>query len=92
MKKHLRFACAYWDSFCGSGANPFGEPTHLFPWLTINDAVERPKAKRDAAFEFMTKINLPFYCFHDLDVVDYTNFISDNERCLQALTAYAKQK
>ena len=92
MKEHLRFACAYWHSFCGSGADPFGEPTHLFPWLTINDAVERAKAKMDAAFEFMTKMNLPFYCFHDMDVVDYTNSIADNEKRLQALTAYAKQK
>jgi xylose isomerase len=46
----------------------------------------------DAAFEFMTKMNLPFYCFHDVDVIDYTNNISDNEKRLQALTAYAKQK
>ena len=32
MKEHFRFACAYWHSFVGSGADPFGEPTHLFPW------------------------------------------------------------
>ncbi len=32
MKDHLRFACAYWHSFVGSGADPFGEPTHIFPW------------------------------------------------------------
>src|ERR1700704_502326 len=32
MKDHLRFAGAYWHSFVGNGADPFGEPTHLFPW------------------------------------------------------------
>ena len=32
MKDWLRFACAYWHSFCGNGADPFGEPTHLFEW------------------------------------------------------------
>ena len=46
----------------------------------------------DAAFEFITKMNLPFYCFHDVDVVDYGNDIVENERRLQAITAYAKQK
>jgi len=92
MKEHLRFACAYWHSFCGSGADPFGEPTHLFPWNEKADAVERAKAKMDAAFEFITKMNIPFYCFHDVDVVDYGNDVSENERRLQALVEYAKQK
>ncbi|ULQ54951.1 xylose isomerase [Flavihumibacter rivuli] len=92
MKDHLRFACAYWHSFCGSGADPFGEPTHFFPWEGIADPLERAKAKMDAAFEFITKMNLPFYCFHDVDVVDYTNDVAENERRLQAITGYAKQK
>jgi xylose isomerase len=92
MKEYLRFACAYWHSFCGSGADPFGEATHLFPWSVKADAVERAKDKMDAAFEFITKMNLPFYCFHDVDVVDYGNDIAENERRLQALVAYAKQK
>ena len=92
MKEHMRFACAYWHSFCGSGADPFGEPTHLFPWNDISDAVERAKAKMDVAFEFITKMNLGYYCFHDVDVVDYCNDIKENERRLQALVEYAKQK
>lgn len=92
MKDHLRFAVAYWHSFVGSGADPFGEPTHVFPWDSKTDAVERAKDKMDAAFEFITKINLPYYCFHDVDVVDYTNDVADNERRLQALVEYAKQK
>jgi xylose isomerase len=92
MKEHMRFACAYWHSFCGSGADPFGEPTHLFPWNDISDAVERAKAKMDVAFEFITKMNLGYYCFHDVDVVDYCNDVNENERRLQALVEYAKQK
>lgn len=92
MKDHLRFAVAYWHSFVGSGADPFGEPTHIFPWDSKADAIERAKDKMDAAFEFITKINLPYYCFHDVDVVDYTNDVADNERRLQALVEYAKQK
>jgi xylose isomerase len=92
MKDHLRFAVAYWHSFVGSGADPFGEPTHLYPWNEKADAVARAKDKMDAAFEFITKLDLPYYCFHDVDVVDYTNDIADNEKRLQTLTDYAKEK
>jgi xylose isomerase len=92
MKEHLRFACAYWHSFVGSGADPFGEPTHLFSWDYDGDPVQRAKDKMDAAFEFMTKLGLPFYCFHDVDMVDYGNDIVENERRLAAVTDYAMQK
>ncbi len=92
MKEWLRFACAYWHSFCGNGADPFGEATHLFPWSEKADAVERAKDKADAAFEFITKLGLPYYCFHDVDAVDYTNDINENEKRLQAITAYFKEK
>lgn len=92
MKEILRFACAYWHSFCNVGADPFGEGTHLFPWNEKSDPVERAKDKMDAAFEFITKMNLPYYCFHDVDVVDYTNDVNENEKRLHALTDYAKQK
>jgi xylose isomerase len=92
MKEHLRFACAYWHSFCGSGADPFGEPTHLFAWNEKKDAVEKAKDKADAAFEFITKLGLPYYSFHDVDAVDYTNDINENDRRLQAITTYLKEK
>jgi len=92
LKDHLRFACAYWHSFCGSGADPFGEPTHLFSWHEKADAVERAKEKMDAAFEFITKMGFPYYCFHDVDVVDYTNDVQENDKRLQALVEYAKEK
>ena len=92
MKEHFRFAVAYWHSFTGSGADPFGEPTHLFPWDAAGDPIERAKAKMDAAFEFITKIGVPYYCFHDVDVVEYTNDVADNEKRLQTMVEYAKQK
>lgn len=92
MKEHLRFACAYWHSFVGNGGDPFGEPTHHYDWNNKQDAVERAKDKMDAAFEFITKLGMPYYCFHDVDVVDYTNDVVDNENRLAILTDYAKQK
>lgn len=92
MKEYLRFACAYWHSFNGSGADPFGEPTHLFPWNESADPIERAYAKADAAFEFICKLGLPYYCFHDVDVVDYTNDVNENDNRLQTVTEYLKQK
>lgn len=92
MKDWMRFACAYWHSFCGNGSDPFGGATHVFPWDAKADAVERAKDKMDAAFEFITKMNMPYYCFHDVDVVDYTDNVAENERRLQALVDYAKEK
>ena len=92
MKEHLRFACAYWHSFCGSGADPFGEPTHLFPWNEPLDPVERARAKADAAFEFMGKLGLPYYCFHDVDAVDYGTDVKENEQRLKSVASYLKEK
>ncbi len=92
MKDHFKFACAYWHSFNGNGSDPFGAPTHLFPWEGIQDPIEKAKAKMDAAFEFITKMNLPYYCFHDVDVVDYGNDIVKNEQRLQTMVEYAKEK
>ncbi|HEY5967457.1 MAG TPA: xylose isomerase [Chitinophagaceae bacterium] len=92
MKDHLRFACAYWHSFNGSGADPFGEPTHLFEWDKKSDAIERAKDKADAAFEFITKLGLPYYCFHDLDVIDFTNDVKENDKRLKKITEYLSEK
>ncbi|MCU7549037.1 xylose isomerase [Chitinophagaceae bacterium LB-8] len=92
LKDHFKFACAYWHSFNGNGSDPFGAPTHLFPWESIQDPIEKAKAKMDAAFEFITKMNLPYYCFHDVDVVDYGNDIVKNEQRLQTMVEYAKEK
>jgi xylose isomerase len=92
LKDHLRFAVAYWHSFCGTGADPFGPGTLKFPWDVKADPVERAKDKADAAFEFITKLGLPYYCFHDVDVVDYGTDVKENDRRLQTLTAYLKEK
>lgn len=92
LKEHFKFACAYWHSFNGNGSDPFGGATHIFPWDEAADPLDRAYAKADAAFEFITKLGLPYYCFHDVDVVDYTDDIADNERRLQTMTEYLKQK
>lgn len=92
MKEHLRFAVAYWHSFNANGSDPFGGPTLFFPWDKNADVIQRAKDKMDAAFEFFTKIGLPYYCFHDVDVVDYGNNVAENEKRLATLVEYAKEK
>lgn len=92
MKDHLRFAVAYWHSFNGKGNDPFGGQTLFFPWDENKDVIRRAKDKMDAAFEFFTKVNLPYYCFHDVDVVDYGDDVVENEKRLQTLVDYAGEK
>ncbi|MBL0234712.1 MAG: xylose isomerase [Chitinophagaceae bacterium] len=92
MKEHLRFACAYWHSFTGSGADPFGEPTHIFPWDSISDPIQKAFEKADAAFDFMQKLGLPYYCFHDVDAVEFGNNVQENEKRLIAITDHLKNK
>lgn len=94
MKEHFRFAVAYWHSFCGTGADPFGPGTKNFPWDSQNDAVERGKDKVDAAFEFITKLGVPYYCFHDVDMVDEAENLTAFRKRLDIVSDYvlAKQK
>ena len=92
MEEHLRFAIAYWHSFCGTGGDPFGLPTKNFPWLTSSDPIQRAKDKMDAAFEFITKTGAPFYCFHDYDIVDEAPTLAQSEKRLETIVAYARQK
>jgi xylose isomerase len=92
MREHLRFACAFWHSFVGNGADPFGEPTHLFSWNEKSDPLDRARAKADAAFEFIGKLGLPYYCFHDVDAVEFTNDVKENEYRLKTISAYLREK
>jgi xylose isomerase len=91
LKDHLRFAIAYWHSFCGTGADPFGPGTKIFPWDNATDCIQRAKHKMDAAFEFITKIGAEFYCFHDVDIVDEGSTIAETEKRMQIMTEYAKE-
>ena len=92
MEDHFRFAIAYWHSFCGTGGDPFGAATKDFPWLRANDPMQRGYDKMDAAFEFITKIGAPFYCFHDYDLVEEAPTLKESEKRIQNMVAYAKEK
>lgn len=92
MKEALRFAIAYWHTFCGTGGDPFGGQTHFFPWFEGADAENRAKNKMDAAFEFITKIGAPYYCFHDYDLIEEGASFAESTRRLEMITDYAKEK
>lgn len=92
MEDHFRFAVCYWHSFCNTGGDPFGPGTKIFPWDQQKDPVKRAKDKMDAAFEFITKLGVPFYCFHDFDLIDEGRSLIESEKRLDEIVVYAKQK
>ncbi|MEA9558217.1 xylose isomerase [Xanthomonas nasturtii] len=92
MAEHLRFAVAYWHSFCGNGADPFGPGTRAYPWDAGNTALGRAEAKADAAFEFFTKLGVPYYCFHDIDLSPDADDIGEYESNLTHMVGIAKQR
>ncbi|MBN6150563.1 xylose isomerase [Xanthomonas sp. AmX2] len=92
MAEHLRFAVAYWHSFCGNGADPFGPGTRAYPWDAGGAALSRAEAKADAAFEFFTKLGVPYYCFHDVDLAPDAEDIGEYEANLQHMVGIARQR
>ncbi|MCM4154834.1 xylose isomerase [Gramella sp. AN32] len=92
MKEHFKFAVAYWHTFTGTGADPFGPGTLQFPWDKPSDAIEAAKAKADAAFEFISKLGFDYYCFHDFDLIREGASFSESEKRLSTIVDYLKQK
>ena len=92
LKEHLRFSMAYWHTLCNTGGDPFGAGTETFEWNKSEDVIQRAKDKMDAAFEFMSKLGIPYYCFHDIDMVDDAPTLEEFETRVKALVAYAKIK
>ncbi|AJZ15353.1 xylose isomerase [Xanthomonas citri] len=92
MAEHLRFAVAYWHSFCGNGADPFGPGTRAYPWDVGDTALNRAEAKADAAFEFFTKLGVPYYCFHDIDLSPDADDITEYESNLKHMVGVAMQR
>ena len=91
MKDYLRYAVAYWHTLCGDGGDPFGPGTKQFPWDTAADPMDNAKDRMDAAFEFITKLGAPFYCFHDTDVVG-DGSVFEIEKRLAKMVDYAKER
>ena len=92
MSEHFKFAVAYWHTFCGVGADPFGPGTQNFPWDQSNDPIQAAKDKADAAFEFITKMGFNYFCFHDYDLVQEAPSFLESEERLSTIVNYVKHK
>ena len=92
MAEHLRFAACYWHNFCWDGADVFGQGTFNRPWLKPGDPMQMAKQKADVAFEFFSKLNVPYYCFHDIDVAPEGDSIHDYVNNFSAMVDVLEQK
>ena len=90
MRDHLRFAVSYWHTFRGTGSDPFGAPTMIRPWEKGGDTVEAAISRVAVAFEFMEKLGVGFYCFHDRDVAPEGKTLADSHKNLDAVAAALK--
>ena len=92
MKEHLRFATAYWHTFCGTGGDPFGPGTKIYPWDIENDPIQSAHQRLDAAFEFFTKLGTEFFCFHDRDMSPEGENVKETNKLLEDFSELAKHK
>ncbi|PWN07276.1 xylose isomerase [Rhodohalobacter mucosus] len=91
MKEHFRFAVAYWHSFCNENSDPFGAGTRSFPWVKSSDPMANATYRLEAAFEFFTKLGVPYYCFHDRDLAPEGQTTGESEKNLVELVELAKK-
>ncbi|HMB74308.1 MAG TPA: xylose isomerase [Gammaproteobacteria bacterium] len=92
MREHLRFSVCYWHTFGGEGADPFGPGTRALPWRASNDPMAAAENTLDAAFEFFTKLTVPYYCFHDRDLAPEGASIADSDRHLAHMVDLASER
>ena len=92
MSEHFKFAVAYWHTFCGVGADPFGPGTQNFPWDQSDDPLQAAKDKADAAFEFITKMGFNYFCFHDYDLIQEGPSFLESEKRLSTIVEFIKNK
>ena len=92
MAEWLKFAMAWWHTLCAEGADQFGGGTKTFPWNGASCPMQVAKDKVDAGFEFMQKMGIEYYCFHDVDLVDEGANVEEYEARLKEIVAYLKEK
>ena len=93
MEDHLRMAVCYWHSFNWPGSDVFGRGTFERPWLDgAMDPITAARQKMDAAFEFFTKLGIPYFCFHDVDIAPEGDSFSESAANLDAMVDYAEKR
>jgi xylose isomerase len=91
MRDHFRFAVAYWHAFRGTGADPFGPGCAIRPWEGPVDNVENAVKRVGVAFEFMQKLGVEFYCFHDRDVAPEGDNLTETNKNLDTVVKALKE-
>jgi xylose isomerase len=90
MAEHLRIAVCFWHSFAWPGSDVFGQGTFDRPWLDPRlDPMIGAAARLDAGFEFVEKLGVPFYCFHDRDVAPEGRTFAESRANLEAMVERA---
>ncbi|MDD3468393.1 MAG: xylose isomerase [Thermoguttaceae bacterium] len=92
MREHLRFSVAYWHTFRANGADPFGAPTMFRPWEAATDSVENACSRARVAFEFIEKLDAPFFCFHDRDIAPEGSSLMESNKNLDAVVHVIKEE
>ena len=94
MKDWMKFAMAWWHTLCAEGTDQFGGNAKSFPWneRLAEDPIAASKEKMDAGFEFMTKMGIEYFCFHDVDLVPEADTVEEYERNYNTMLDYAEQK
>jgi xylose isomerase len=90
LREHLRFSVCYWHTFRATGADPFGAPTLQRPWDDGTESLDNARRRVDAAFEFISKLGAPFYCFHDRDVAPDGATLAEANRNFEAIIPHLK--
>jgi len=89
MEEHLRFAVAYWHTFNANGSDPFGVGTAVRSWDSLSP-LDKAKARVEANFELLEKLNVPFYAFHDVDIAPEGATLAETNKNLDIIVAMLK--
>ena len=92
MHDWFRFAVSYWHAFRGQGADPFGPGCAIRPWEDGTDSVEMAQKRVRVAFEFLQKLGVGFYCFHDRDVAPEGKNLAETNKNLDAVVKVLKEE
>lgn len=92
MKEHLPFAMAWWHNLCATGEDMFGSGTSNKSFGALEGTMDHARAKVDAGFEFMQKLGIEYFCFHDVDIVPEAEDIKETNRRLDEISDYILEK
>ncbi|MBR1735656.1 MAG: xylose isomerase, partial [Firmicutes bacterium] len=88
MKEHLKFAMSWWHTLCAGGADPFGTTTMDRSYGGLTDPMDIAKAKVDAGFEFMSKLGIEYFCFHDADIAPEGKTFAETKKNFWDIVSY----